>query len=555
MLLETLNTARDLGRMHEIATVLIRHGLGDTVRRLGVAPMLERAGRVVHWRGAEGLSKEPHVRAREALEQLGPTFVKLGQVLAGRPDLLPPAWTEEFSRLHERAAPVPYEELHRQLTEDLGGEPEELFHDFDPTPLAAASIAQVHRATLEDGTPVVLKVRRPGIDETVDADMRLLTRLAERAEERIPELSRLRPRTLVRQFSRSMRDELDLRIEARNAERIRANLSDDEGLVVPRIHSRWTRERLCVMDFLEGPSIGEWLRSGMPGDVDPARIADRGADAVFRTIFVHGLFHADPHPGNLILLPDGRLGLVDFGMVGHLSESRRDEFLDLLMAVVTRNVEEVADTLQGWSGADVDMDLLRQDCAAFIDRYQGVPLGDLDVGAVLTDLITLIRENDLFLPNDVALLLKTFITLEGLGRQLDPNFVMATRLAPFAEVVWRERHSPPAIVLRNVRALGAALTGLPQDLRQIVRRMRSGHLRVEVDLEHLDSFAGKLDRSVNRLTVGLITSALIIGTSISLSVSGGPRFAGLPLFGFLGFASSIAAGVWVLWSIRRSKRS
>jgi len=557
VLLTALNTRRDLARLHEIASVLIRHGLGDLVRRLGLGRLLERAGRSLHSHGADGFTKEPEVHLREALEELGPTFVKIGQLLAGRSDLLPPAWTEELSRLHERAAPVPYDELREQLVEDLGAEPDEVFRDFDPTPLAAASIAQVHRASLPSGEPVVLKIRRPGLRAKAEADLRLLARLAEQAEQHVPEVARFQPKNLVRELSRSLRAELDLRVEAGNAERLRAKLPDGSCIVIPRIHRQWSSERLCVMDYLDGPSVGRWLREREPGghdqgERDPAQVAALGAEAMLRMVFVDGVYHADPHPGNVLLLADGKLGLVDFGLVGYLSEARRMEFLDLLLATASRRVDDMVDTLLSWSSGDVDVHLLGQDCAAFIDRYHGLPLGRLDVGALLGDLTALMRENDLFLPTDVALLLKVFVTLEGLGRRLDPDFEMASYVEPFARDAWREHHSPSATVRRGAREVGTMLATLPRDLHAFANRVRRGRIRVEVDMAHLDQFGSRLDRSANRVTVGLITAALIVGTAISLTLSGGPRVFDLPAFGLLAFMSSMAAGVWLLWSILRS---
>ena len=554
--LGALHTTRDLSRLHEIASVLIRHGLGDLVRRLGLGRVLARAGRTLH-RSVEGngFTKPPEVHLREALEELGPTFVKVGQLLAGRSDLLPAAWTEELARLHERAAPVPFEQLLGQLVEDLGAEPDEVFRDFDPNPLAAASIAQVHRASLPSGEPVVLKIRRPGIHATAEADLRLLGRLAEQAERRMPEMLRFRPRSLLREFARSLRGELDLRVEAKNAERLHANLPQGSRIVIPRIHGRWTSERLCVMDYLEGPSIGRWLREGQPDGADPARVAQLGAEAMLRMIFVDGCFHADPHPGNVILMRGGMLGLVDFGMVGYLSEGRRVEFLDLLLATVSRHEDDVVDILLSWSNGDVDVRLLRQDCAAFLDRYHGIRLSQLDIGALLSDLAALLRENDLFLPNDVALLLKVFVTLEGLGRRLDPDFEMAVHVEPFATSAWREHHSPGAVVRRGAREVGALLATLPRDLHGLAARIRQGRLHVEVDVGHLNELGHRLDRSANRLTVGLVTAALIVGTAISLTLTGGPRVYDLPVFGVLAFLSSVAAGVWLLWSILRSGRS
>lgn len=556
MLLDALGAARDLGRMQEIASVLIRHGLGDAVRRLGMAGLFERAGRVLHWEGAEGLASKPvEQHFREALEDLGPTFVKLGQILAGRSDLLPPSWTKELERLRQNVAPVPFEELLPQLREDLGGEPESVFARFDREPLAAASIAQVHRAALADGTEVVVKVRRPGIEEVVQKDLHLLARIAQLAESEMPELRRFRPKSLSRGFARSMRAELDLRSEARNAERLASRMVPEEGIDLPRIHARFTRERLLVMDYFEGPSVGEWLDAGKPGTADAREIARRGADAVLRMVLVDGFFHADPHAGNLILLPSGRLGLLDFGLVGSLSEERRGEFITLLLAVVERRVDELVDLLVDWSqGGGTDLEALREDCESFVDRYHGISLAELDVTELFGDITELLRANDLSLPSDVAQLLRVLVVLDGLGRALDPAFVMSTHVEPFARRQARVLRSPYRMLRRGSRELRSMLARLPRDLRLILSHARRGNLRIEIDLKRLDAFAHQLDRSANRITVGLITASLIVGTAIAMNVDVGPRTLGLPLFALLGFLSSTLAGFWLLWSIVRSNR-
>lgn len=554
MLLEIVSSAKDLGRLQTIAGVLVRHGLGDAVRRLGLARLLSRAGRVLRGDRVRVQGDPPQVRLRRALEELGPTFVKLGQMLAGRSDLLPPAWTAELARLQQHAAPVPIEEIRAQIVEDLGDQPEAFFRDFDPVPLAAASIAQVHRARLAGGEQVVIKVRRPGIREFVEADLRLLARLAERIEDRLPGMRRFRPRALVRQFGRSLRNELDLRIEARNAERLGAGLLDNDRIVIPRMHGEWTRERLCVMDFLVGPSLLDWIQ-GPEFDRGEAReIASRGADTILEMVFVQGCFHADPHPGNILVLPDGRLGLVDFGMVGNLPDARRRELLDLLMAVVEQDIEGVRDVLVEWSVGESEAETLLTDCAEFVGRYHGVSLVELDTTELLGDLTALLRDNDLYLPSDVALLLKVFLTLDGLGRTLAPDFVMAKHVEPFASRAWREVRSPGATLRRNAKKATSLISALPDDLRNAARCIRGGRVHLEMDLPRLERFAQRIDRSANRLTVGMVTAALIIGTSIALTVSGGPRLLGMPLFGFLGFTSSIVGGVWLLGSILRASR-
>lgn len=255
MLIETLGAARDLGRLHEIAAVFVRHGLGDLVRRLGLADALERAGQMLNRDHAANLARlEPPVQVRLALEELGPAFVKLGQVLAGRADLLGPAWIAELERLHSRVPAVPFEALRAQLREDLGGEPEDVFARFDPEPLAGASIAQVHRAALRDGTEVVVKVRRPNIENVVEADLRLLERVAAMAEEELPQLRPYRPRQLVREFARSLRRELDLAAECRSAERVAANLATLGFVDIPRVHWAHTGPRVNVQDRVQGIS-------------------------------------------------------------------------------------------------------------------------------------------------------------------------------------------------------------------------------------------------------------------------------------------------------------
>lgn len=554
-LLEAIGTARDLGRLQDIASVLVRHGLGDLVRRTGVAKFLESAGRALRLDAPK--PKQPkgiEVHVREALEELGPTFVKLGQLLAGRSDLLPPAMIAELTRLREDAAPVKIETIRATLEEELGKAPEEIFPGFENEPLAAASIAQVHRATLPDGSRVVLKVRRPGIVEVVESDLRLLMRLADVLEREVEELRRYRPRALARQFAQSLRNELDFRIEARHAERINTALPLGSPVIVPGVHDRWTSARLLVLDYVPGPSIGQWVASEAFTPAAGRRIARVGADAVLHSVFVDGFYHADPHAGNMVLLPDDRVALIDFGMVGRLSDQRRLELMGLLAAVASRQEDDVVDILLEWSQSmETNIDQLQSECGSFIDRYHGVPLGDLDVGGLLKDIAELLRQNDLFLPADVAMLLKVFVTLEDLGHQLDPEFDMAGHVQPFVEREVRTMLSPAAAMKRGATQMSHLLAGLPRDLRRLVARARRGRFRLEVDVRELERFAAHFERSANRVTVGLVTSALIMGTAIALNVPGGPTVWGFPILGLLGFGSSAIAGLWLLFLIWRSR--
>jgi ubiquinone biosynthesis protein len=557
MLIETLGAARDIGRLHEIAGVLIRHGFGDAVRRLGLADALERAGQVLHREHAADLARlPPPVQVRLAMQELGPTFVKLGQILAGRADLFGPDWIAEFGRLHSRVPAVPLETLRAQLREDLGGEPEAVFARFDAEPLAAASIAQVHRAALQDGTEVIVKVRRPGIREVIEADLRLLERLAAVAETELPQLQPYRPRQLVREFGRSLQRELNLAAECRNAERIAGNLATLPHVQIPKVHWQHTGERVNVQDFIAGIP-GEDLERISREGLDRVLLAKRGAQAVLKMIVEDGFFHADPHPGNVFYLPGNRLAFIDFGMVGRLSARRRDELLQLLLGLVQREPQPVADVLLEWAGNDhaAELALLEGEIEAFVDQYHGMPLADLNLGQMLADVTDILREHRLALPSDLALLIKAFISLEGMGRGLDPGFHMAAEALPLLRQVVRARYQPKALGRRawaGLRRLMAGAGQLPQDLTRLMRRLRHGHLRLDIELAHLKRVGDQIDRAANRLALALVIAALIIGSSIVMTVSGGPTLFGLPAFGLLGFCGAVVGGLWLLRSIWRS---
>ncbi len=553
-MLDALAGVRDLGRLQEIASVFVRHGFGDLVRRSGMAGVLERAGRLLHWEqtGHKEQLKPPQ-RLRRALQELGPTFVKLGQVLATRVDLLPPEWIAELSLLQNAVPALPWENVLPQLVKDLGVEPDVAFARVETVPVAAASLAQAHRAWLHDGTAVILKVRRPGIVDVVEADLRLMVRLAEAVESQLPDLRRYRPVEVVRQFRDSLRRELDFAAECRSAERIAANFADDPGVVVPRVHWQWTSERLNVQDFIDGIPAGDLAAVDAAG-LDRVALARAGTGIVLKMVLEDGLFHADPHPGNLFFLRDGRIAVIDFGMVGHLGERRRLEMARLLHGMVVQDAEAVADILLDWSiGGEVDEERLEADTAVVVDRYRGVPLKDLRMGTMLSDAAGLLRSHGLVLPPDLALVIKTFLTLEGFGRQLDPDFEMSTEARPWLERVMRRRFAPSALARRGRRGLAGMLelgTELPRDLRRLIRAARGGRLGARIDIPTLETFGDQVDRAASRLTMGVITAALIIGSSIVMnSVGGGTGNRWLMALGVGGFVGAAAVGVWIVYSI------
>ncbi len=559
MLIETLVAARDVGRLNTIVGVLIRHGLGDVVHRLGLTERLERAGQALMWAHAADLARlEPPVQVRLAMEELGPTFVKLGQILAGRADLFGPEWITEFEKLHSHVPAVPMQTLRPQLREDLGGEPETVFARFDTEPLAAASIAQVHRAQLQDGTEVVVKIRRPGIADTIAADLRLLGRLAALAEEQLPWLKPYRPQRLVAELAKSLQRELDLASECRSAERIAKNMAALPWIVVPRVHWAHTRERVNVQDYVGGVA-GHHLEQLTEPDYDRRLLAQRGAQAVLKMIVEDGLFHADPHPGNVFYLPGNRIAFIDFGMVGRLSAKRRGELLALLLGLVKRDAQAVAEVLLDWTGDDsnADTDALEAEIDTFVDQYYGVPLAQLSLGGMLSDVAAILRDHRLALPSDLALLIKAFITLEGLGRGLEPGFHMAEEALPLLRKVMRAQYRPKVLAQRawrHLRRTLALVEKLPHDLSRLMRNARRGRLNIHLDIAHLRRVGDQLTQAANRISMALVIAALIIGSSIVMTVGGGPTLFGLPAFGFLGFCGAVLGGLWLVRSIRRSQR-
>jgi ubiquinone biosynthesis protein len=556
-----LSTARELPRLREISSVLVRHGLGDLVRRTGIATLLERAGQVLQWGEASEVAHlEPQQRAKLAFEHLGPTFIKLGQMLSTREDLLPPAWTTELARLHSDVAPVPFDDLLPQVEQALGRSPFEVFGNLEREPYAAASIAQVHRAELASGTPVILKIRRPGIEAKVDADLRILEHLAHLIEHEIPEVRRYQPVQVVGQLRASLERELDLAAEARNTERFARNFANDLDILVPRVYWEWTSSAMNVQEHIEGIR-GNDLAAIDKAGLDRKVLAARGADAVLKMILVDGFFHADPHPGNVIYLPGNRIALIDFGMVGRLSPERRRQIVDLLAGIARHDEETMLEVLLDWRGDDVvDEARLATDLSDLAFDYVDLQLKDLKIGVLLRRVSAILREHSIVLPVNLTLLFKALISLEGLGRQYDPEFRLIERVKPFLDRAMRDRYQPAEVARRAQVTLSdffGLVTSMPRDLARLVKDARHGRMRVDLDLKRLDSFGDRLHSAINRATIGLMTASLVIGSSIVMTVAEGPTLFGVPLltfFGLFGYLIAFVNSLWIILSIWRSGR-
>lgn len=461
-----LLSRRDRARLQEVVGIASRFGLGVLLARLG----LERG---VAAEGAPGETRSLPVRTRLALEALGPTYVKLGQILAMRGDLLPPEWTQELERLHSHAPTLPFEELRPAVEEALGQPPEEAFATVDTTPLAAASMAQVHRARLQDGREVVLKIRRPGIRPRIESDLRLMAQLAAALEATSAEARRFGPVGMTRQLADAILAELDFTQEGRNADRLRADFAGDARVVLPEIHWAWTSETLLVMDHIAGipPRDGDTLRAA---GIDPESIAALGADIVLDMVLIHGRFHGDPHPGNMLCLPGNRIALLDMGMIGHVSPKRREEFIGFVQSLAAGDPALLADVLAAWSeGGEVPRARLRAVADRLVARHGG---GRVVLSDMVADFLPLLREEGVTLPPDLLLAFKAMVTLDGVVTRIAPGFDLSDAMRRATLRIARARLSPERwwpILQSLAWELGRVSEDAPRLLRATLRRLEA----------------------------------------------------------------------------------
>ncbi|MBY0295341.1 MAG: ABC transporter [Methylobacterium sp.] len=523
MLKTAFVAARDRQRLQEIAGILIGFGVNQVVDRLGL-----RAIPRLTWRNTPAVDvtrlSQPE-RMRRAIEALGPTFVKIGQVMASRADLLTPQWTEELGKLHDRVAPVPWDVIRPQLEADLGAPPSEIFSEFDTNPLASASIAQVYRARLESGEEVIVKVRRPGVQKIIEADLRLLSHAARIVESEWPEMVRYRPHEQMRFIANGLREELDLLNEARNCELLAGLFADRDDIVFPKIHWEWTSERVLVQEFIHGVPPTDIKRLEEAG-LDRVVLAQRGTDAFLHMSLIEGIFHADPHPGNLLAMQGNRLAFVDFGIVGRLSQRRRAQLLILIGAMLKEDADGLMAVLLDWTGGS-NPDLTRLEAAsqAFVTRHNGTTL---NLGLVLTDFMTMARENDLAMPTDLAILFKGLVTADGVMRQLDPNFDLFAAAGPTVRRTMRTRFSMKEVKTR-FEGLAAGLYGAASELPTLVHlmlvRLKQGRVTVEIELKGMDKLTRGIERAAARVAVGLVVAAFATQLAPKLMEHGTPAFA------------------------------
>ncbi|MBN1837143.1 MAG: hypothetical protein JW820_14905 [Spirochaetales bacterium] len=549
---------RQIRRVREIAGILLKYGLGELAAMLLTSPRFRFMGRLLSRKNRKVARElDRWQRIRRALEELGPTFIKLGQILSSRRDLLPEGLVRELSKLQDEVPPFPFPLVRKIIEEETGRPAAEVFPGLEPRPEASASIAQVHRARLEDGSQVAVKVRRPDIQEQIEVDIQILERVADLAERTLPAARLFNPRRVVQEFKRQIGRELDLSVELLNIEKFRALMRDRSDLYVPCTYDQTSSEAVLVMEYVQGRRLGDILDD--PGSVeDPGRIPSSLADLALEQIFGLGFFHADPHAGNIRVLEDGRICYLDFGIVGFLSEGQRELLNRLLYGISKGNARLLSRTLLQLTTPlqSIDPRALEIRVDELLETYLDLPLRHLDLSGIFTDLIDLVVSFRLQLPQNVNLMIKTLVLLEGIGRALDPGFMMIDRIRPYAAGFFLRRYAPGRLLERlSLFSLDAEdlLAELPIRTREVLSQLAEGEARVNIDFAGLDRFCFVLDAVSNRLVFGLILAALLVSSSLIVLAGIAPKWQGIPVIGLAGYliAAAMGFGFVVAW-LRKS---
>lgn len=494
---------------------------------------------------------------RMALGELGATFIKLGQALSTRPDLLPQEYIDQFAKLQDAAPAVPIELICEIVCAELGQRPEVLFAQFDPQPLASASIGQVHAGRLKDGRRVIIKVQRPGVAAQIELDLEILSGMAEWAEAHTAFGRDYNLPALVDEFAYTLRDELDYQREGHNADRFLRNFASDAGVYIPQVQWEFTTYRVLTIERAEGIKIADMSALDEAG-INRRTVAENAVRVMLREVFEFGFFHADPHPGNFFVQPDGSIALIDFGMVGRLDDRLKDALLRVGLAVSRQDAARMVDEFcaLGVAGGRVKRPALQRDLDHLLGRYSGLPIKELAAAQVTHEIMTIALRHRLQLPAEMVMLLRVIAMSEGLGARLDPDFRLFEFAAPYLQQFWIERNSPTALAKRLVQStLDAAELGvdLPQRIARLLSQVERGDLAFDVRHEGLGDFTRQLQRMVNRLALTILLSATIVALGLLMIVYHPPVWerVGGWLFG-LALLFALGFGAWLMWSIWRS---
>ena len=552
-------TYRHIQRYRQILTVLFKYGFGDVVDILKIEQYLEIGLQMISRKRREKIETLSRAeRVRMVLEELGPTFIKMGQILSTRTDLLPVEFIKELPKLQDEVPPFPFSGVKETIEREFQKPLDQLFSHLDERPLAAASIGQVHRARTLDGDEVVVKVQRPEIHRTIEVDLEIMMHLAGLMENHLEGWNIQRPTKIVEEFARTLEKELDFGLEAAYMERFARQFTDDQTVYVPKVFREATRTRVLTMEWINGIKASDIDRLEKEG-LDRCEIARQGYALIMKQIFVHGFFHADPHPGNIFILPGNVICYIDFGMMGRIDLSSRENFSDLVLSIVHRDEVEASNAILRLAVSDGEPDRhsLQGDVAEFIDRHFYRPLKELELGKLLHQLLEMVTRHHLRVSPNLFMMIKALSIVEGLGRTLDPDFDIIEQAGPFFRQSQIDRLHPRRIAKEMV-ATGTDLLNLlkeiPGEVRDILRQTRQGKVKIEFEHRGLDQMLFTHDRISNRIAFAIVLASLVIGSGLIVLSGIPPRWHEIPIIGLIGFVFAGAMGFWLLISILRSGR-
>ena len=548
---------KHLKRYQEIVQVLARHGFGNLIDQLELVPYLPLPRRLFRGVTAEPPLTTPE-RMRLAIEELGPTFIKFGQIMSTRPDLIPPRYIAQLVRLQDTVPPAPWEAVKEQLERELDGSLGELFASFELEPVAAASLAQVHQATLPGGEEVVVKVQRPDIEKTIEVDLEILFDLAHLIQERTP-LGKIYDLVeIAEDFAFTLRNEMDYRREGHNADRFRRNFAGETALYIPKVYWDYTTQRVLTLERISGIKIDDIAALDAAG-VDRRQVAKSAARIIIKEVLEDGFFHADPHPGNFFVMDEAVIGAMDFGMVGHLDQRDRENLVRLYIVSVQFDTEGIVEQLirMGAASRDVDRLGLQRDIGRLLTKYHGLPLKEIRAREVVEEVMPIAFRHHLRLPSRLWLLGKTLAMMEGVGLQLDPDFDIFAVSQPYMRKFLWQTVSPRTWGRRLLKTGGdwsELLADLPRRVPRLIDQLEEGDLQFTLQLRELETFLSRLDRVGNRLAISVLLAAFIVSLALLMPSFLGGRQGWIFWLIALGFVAASVLGLWLLFSIWRSGR-
>lgn len=544
---------KNAGRVSEILGVLVKHGFADLIHRMGLSHFLP-----AKYSENERFKELPvAMRLRLSFEELGPTFVKLGQLLAGRPDLIPPQFIEEFERLQDDVAGLPFAAIKKQVESELKRPLDEVFASFEEIPMAAASIGQVHGAVLKTGERVAVKVQRPGIERLIQNDISILRGVAQLMEKYIPEARTINPTGLVEEFFKSILYETDFRVESNNMRRIRKNLEVYPGVAVPHVYPDFSSKGVLVLERFEGVRFSEREKIKELG-INPLSIVELGAEVFFHMVMNDGVFHGDLHAGNLFILPDGKIGFIDFGIVGRLSRRVQDSIITMFIAIIDEDFETLAYEYTNLcqTTGETDIGELQKDLMDVISPYMGMPLGEVNVGRLLLQSTSIAVRHNLRVPRELMMLFKAIFTIEALGKKLEPNFDMlqvGTKLARKILTTRYSRERVQADIMMLARDLKGVFEVTPRLARRFLKTWSQNGFAFEVRDRHTAELA-KASRVASFTAATCTMAAGLFATSIALLISDrGPFLFGHPVWGEVCFLGAMTLLGHLLWRMRKER--